>query len=183
MGMNIEIGFYNMWLIFVAGKIFIVLLMSAGSKLRGAKIVNTEDHKNIVVRRVSFLPLVAFLGISIFTPITTGALFWIGCILLFVVGTIYVLTIIAFVRSPEGLTTIGIYRVSRNPMYVAMFLSFIAFTFMIWQAEVIAGILALFITITSVFVIKWMVYEEEHFLAEKYGDAYSEYVNKTARYI
>lgn len=70
--MNIGIGFYNIWLICVAVKVFVSSLMMIGDKLRGVKIVNFEDHENTMVRGVSSLPLLAFLVVSIFTPITTG---------------------------------------------------------------------------------------------------------------
>jgi len=94
-----------------------------------------------------------------------------------------VLSIVAFVKAQKGLTTIGIYQVSRNPMYIAMFLIFIAFTLMAWQAEPLMGILTAFITLPSVFFIHWMVLGEERFLIKKYGEAYHEYMNRTARYM
>ena len=180
--MNIEVGFYNLWLIFVTTKALTWLLLAIGDKLRGVKIVNPEDHKNIKVSIIGYLPLLAFLGVSVFTPIAVGTLFWTGCVLLVIAGTIYVLAIVAFVKCQKGLNTIGIYQASRNPMYVAMFLSFIAFTLMAWQAGAIMGILGVFITLASVFVVQWMVVGEERFLIKKYGDAYRKYINETARY-
>ena len=180
--MNIEVGFYNLWLIFVTIKALVWLLMAIGDKFRGVKIVNPEDHKNPKVSIVGYLPFLAFLGISIFTPIAVGTLFWAGCVLLVIVGTVYVLAIVAFIKCQKGLNAVGIYQVSRNPMYVAMFLFFIAFTLMAWQAETIMGILGVFITLASVFVIQWMVLGEERFLIKKYGDAYRKYMNEIARY-
>jgi protein-S-isoprenylcysteine O-methyltransferase Ste14 len=64
-----------------------------------------------------------------------------------------------------------------------MFLIFIAFTFMAWQAEPLMGILTAFITLLSVLFIHWMVLGEERFLIKKYGEAYHEYMNRTARYM
>lgn len=68
-------------------------------------------------------------------------------------------------------------------MYIAMFLIFIAFTLMAWEAEPLMGILTAFITLSSVFIIHWMVLGEERFLTKKYGEAYYEYMNRTARYM
>ena len=183
MNMNIGAGFYNLWLILVIVGAFALSLWVIGNKLRGVKIDNPEDHHNPKVIIVSAFPLLAFLGVSIFTPIVTGTLFWIGCVLLIIAGIIYVLSIVAFVKNQKGLTAIGIYQVSRNPMYIAMFSIFIAFTLMAWQAEPIMGILTAFITLLSVFVIHWMVLGEERFLTKKYGDAYREYMNRTSRYV
>ena len=183
MNMNIGVGFYNLWLILAIGGAFSWLLMTIGDKLRGVKIANKEDHANTKVAIISMLPLLTLLGICIFTPIVIGALFWIGCVLLIIAGIIYVLSIAAFVNAKKGLTTIGIYQVSRNPMYVVMLLIFIAFTLMAWQAAPIMGIITAFITLLNVFVIHWMVLGEERFLAKKYGDAYHKYMNKTPRYV
>jgi len=183
MNMNIEAGFYNLWLILVIFIAFTGLLMAIANKLRGVKIENSEDHRNTKVAVISSSPLLVLLVISIFTPIVIGTLFWLGCVLIIIAGIIYVLSIAAFVKTQKGLTTIGIYQVSRNPMYVVMFLLFIAFTLMAWQAEPIMGILTAFITLLSTFVIHWMVLGEEQFLTKTYGDAYRKYINRTPRYV
>ena len=181
--MNIKVGFYNLWLIFLIVVAFQGVLMLIGNKLRGIKIENPEDHHNPKVITGSSFPLLVLLVISIFTPIIMGPLFWTGCVLITIAGIIYVSTIIAFVKVRKGLTTIGIYQISRNPMYIAWFLVFIAFTFMAWQADLIMGILTTFITLLNIFVIHWMVLGEERFLSKKYGDAYYEYMKRTPRYV
>jgi len=181
--MNIGAGFYNLWLILAIVGAFAWLLMVIGDKLRGVKIENTEDHRNPKVAIISSSPLLVLLVISIFTPIVIGTLFWIGCVLLIIAGIIHTLSLIAFVKVKKGLATIGIYQISRNPMYIAMFLIFIAFTLMAWEAEPLMGILTAFITLSSVFIIHWMVLGEERFLTKKYGEAYHEYMNKTPRYV
>jgi protein-S-isoprenylcysteine O-methyltransferase Ste14 len=184
MNMSIEAGFSdNLCIIFAIVGAFMWSLMVIGDKLRGVKIENPEDHRNPKIIIVSSFPLLAFFGVSNFTPIVIGTLFWIGCVLIIIAGIIYVLSIAAFVKAQKGLTTIGIYQVSRNPMYITMFLIFIAFTLMAWQAEPLMGILSVFITLLSIFSIHWMVLGEERFLTKKYGEAYNEYMNRTARYM
>lgn len=183
MDMNIEVGFYNLWRILLIVIVFAGVLMLIGNKLRGMKIENPEDHYNPKVNTVGSLPLLVLLVISIFTPIIMGALFWTGCVLIAIAGIIYVLTIIAFIKARKGLTTIGVYQISRNPMYIAWFLVFIAFTLLAWQADLIMGISTAFITLLNIFVIHWMVLGEERFLSKKYGDAYREYMNRTPRYV
>ena len=181
--MNIEVGFYNLWRILLIVIVFAGVLMLIGNKLRGMKIENPEDHYNPKVNTVGSLPLLVLLVISIFTPIIMGTLFWTGCVLIAIAGIIYVLTIIAFIKARKGLTTIGVYQISRNPMYIAWFLVFIAFTLLAWQADLIMGISTAFITLLNIFVIHWMVLGEERFLSKKYGDAYREYMNRTPRYV
>jgi len=180
--MNLRAGFLNLGLILAITGAYAGLLMVIGDKLRGVKIENPEDHHNPKIIIGGSFPLLAFLAVSIFTPIVTGILFWFGCVLLILAGIIYGLSIVAFIKAQKGLTTIGIYRISRNPMYIALYLIFIAFSLMIWQAEPIMGILTVFITLPSVFAIHWMVLGEERFLAKRYGDTYREYINRTPRY-
>ena len=177
------IGFYNLWLIIVGIVIFAWILMEIADKLRGVRIENKEDHRNVKVSIINGLPLLAFLMVTIFTPIVTGTLFWIGCILLIISGIVYVLSIMAFVKAKKGLTIIGIYKISRNPQYVAMFLIFIGFIFMAWQFSLARGILMIIIAIFNIIVFHWMVLGEERFLSKKYGDVYREYIGRTSRYL
>lgn len=177
------VGFYNLWLILVIIGAFAWIVMEIADKLRGARIENKEDHRNVKISVVSGLSLLVFLIVTMYTPIVIGTLFWIGCFLIILVGIIYVLAIIAFVKAKKGLTTIGIYKMSRNPMYIAMFLLFIAFILMAWNASSIVGILTLIIALFNMIVIHWMVLGEEHFLSKKYRKTYNEYMNGTPRYI
>lgn len=180
--MNDGISFGNLWIIFVISVALGRVLIVAGSKLRKEEIINPEDHKNPKIFGVSLMPILGMLAISIFTPIVVGSLFWMGCVLLTVAGAIHLLSIIAFIKTKKGLTTIGIYQVSRNPMYVAMFLALAAFSIMAWEAERVMGILAALITLLSMFTTHWMVLQEERFLKEKYGATYREYMNTAPRY-
>lgn len=157
--------------------------MEIADKLRGARIENKEDHRNVKISVVSGLSLLVFLIVTVYTPIVIGTLFWIGCFLIILVGIIYVLAIIAFVKSKKGLTTIGIYKMSRNPMYIAMFLLFIAFILMAWNASSIMGILTLIIALFNMIVIHWMVLGEEHFLENKYKKQYLKYKQNVPRYL
>ncbi|MCD5396617.1 MAG: hypothetical protein LRZ98_00335 [Candidatus Pacebacteria bacterium] len=72
---NLELGFYNLWLILVIVAFFAWLLMKIGDKMRGEKIENVEDHRNIKIMIVSSLPILIFLLAVVFVPIITGFLF------------------------------------------------------------------------------------------------------------
>ena len=173
---------WSLWIILVPLFAFIWIVMEAGNRRRGVRIENKEDHVNAKVSTISMMPILAWLVMSIFTPIVVGPLFWVGCALIIIAGIIYVSAIEAFVRAGSGLTTIGIYRISRNPMYVALFVLLLAFVLMSWQAAPIMGLLTLVILLWDIIITHWMVLGEERFLSEKYGDAYREYINKTPRY-
>jgi protein-S-isoprenylcysteine O-methyltransferase Ste14 len=97
-------------------------------------------------------------------------------------GIIYVLSIAAFVKAHSGLTTVGIYRLSRNPMYVAMSMILVAFVFMAWSAAPIMGILMAVVALCNAAITHWMVLGEERFLESKYGGAYAAYKKGAPRY-
>jgi protein-S-isoprenylcysteine O-methyltransferase Ste14 len=79
--------------------------------------------------------------------------------------------------SPE-LVLAGIYRFSRNPMYLGMTLITIGVAF---AADDVWMIAAAFVALTIVHVIA--VLPEEAYLGEKFGDAYAQYKAKVRRYL
>ncbi len=173
---------WSLWIILVFLLAFTWMGMEIGNRKRGVRIENEEDHVNVKVGIISTMPLVALLVLSIFTPIVAGPLFWVGCALIFLSGIIYVSTITAFVSAGSGLTTIGIYRRSRNPMYVAMTILLIAFALMAWSAAPVMGLLTVIVLLWNIATTHWMVLKEERFLSRKYGDEYREYMGRTPRY-
>jgi len=177
------IGLYNLWLINVGIWIFAWIVMEIADKLRGLRIENKEDHRNIKIAITGMVPFLLFFGITIFTPIVIGNLFWVGCVLIVLAGIIYILSTMAFVKAKKGLTTIGIYKISRNPMYVAMFLILVAFTLMVWTADSIMGILTGIIALLNTITTHWMVLGEERFLKSKYGEQYLRYKQSVPRYL
>ena len=174
---------WSLWIILVFFWSFAWVVMSIGDKLRGVKIENKEDHRNIKIAIISMMPIMAWFILSVFTPIVTGSLFWIGFALLFMSGIIHVSSITAFVKARSGLTTLGIYQFSRNPMYVAMFIGLIALVLMAWSASPLMGLLTIIITIWCIATTHWMVLREEWFLEKKYGETYIEYKGMVSRYL
>ena len=90
---------WSLWIIFVPLFAFIWIVMEAGNRRRGVRIENKEDHVNAKVSTISMMPILAWLVMSIFTPIVVGPLFWVGCALIIIAGIIYVSAIEAFVRA------------------------------------------------------------------------------------
>ena len=155
---------WSLWIILAFIGTVACVGMTIGNKLRGEKIENKEDHTNAKIAIISMFPLLALLLLCIFTPIVTGILFWVGCLLNFAACVIYLLSIAAFVKAGRGVTTVGIYRLSRNPMYDAMVLIFAGFAFMAWSAAPVMGLLAAIILLGNILVSHWMVLGEERFL-------------------
>ncbi|MEM9279481.1 MAG: isoprenylcysteine carboxylmethyltransferase family protein [Pseudomonadota bacterium] len=78
----------------------------------------------------------------------------------------------------ETLVTNGIYKYTRNPMYVGMVIFLTAFGLWIgnWMFLPLTGLFIWYIT-------KFQIVPEEEVLQEKFGDDYSEYRHKVRRWI
>lgn len=79
---------------------------------------------------------------------------------------------------PEGtgLHTGGIYRFSRNPMYVAYFLYFVG------NAVLVRSALLLGVVVIFQFSAHWIILAEERECLEKFGASYAQYCKKVRRY-
>ena len=79
--------------------------------------------------------------------------------------------------EPSTLATEGLYRFSRNPMYLGMLLGLIGLALLlgnIWQL----GGAALFAGITSI-----QIRQEEALLTQRFGEAYREYQSRVRRWL
>lgn len=79
--------------------------------------------------------------------------------------------------SGEGLNSEGIYRFSRNPMYVSYFICFAGCAFLT-QSLILGGIVFIF-QISA----HWIILSEERWCMESFGESYREYMKKVRRYI
>ena len=80
-------------------------------------------------------------------------------------------------RSRPGLVTHGLYRWTRNPIYLAMFLAFAGMTLMLptW--------ITLLCLVAAVIGVRSQVREEEAFLLRTYGDEYRRYTERVGRFL
>ncbi|MFT5141966.1 MAG: protein-S-isoprenylcysteine O-methyltransferase Ste14 [Rhodothermales bacterium] len=82
------------------------------------------------------------------------------------------------VDRASSLVTGGIYRVSRNPMYLGIALILAGFVVYLGN---IAGILA--VAAFVAYMNRFQIEPEERVMAEKFGDAYASYQSLTRRWI
>ena len=182
-----EIGIWNAWLfmlyviLYNIVPYFISLIGPTYSKVvkkaAGSDIYinKTEQKIGQIMFFIFLIPIIYsfFLPIKLFT-----VWFYIGLFLYLigvVIGTIAMYNFL--VTAADKLVNVGIYRFSRNPMYLSMFLIFIG--------TGIACASWLFLILTTVFVISTyiIVIKEERFCLKEYGNTYREYMNKTSRWI
>ncbi|WP_418667530.1 methyltransferase family protein [Allofournierella sp.] len=115
----------------------------------------------------------AFLKVQAAPP-----LFWAGLGVYIAGIAVLAATTAAFARPDEkGLNTAGVYKLSRNPMYVGYFLDFLG-------CAVLARSLLLFAALL-VFQTAghWIVLSEERWCAAQFGEEYRAYMKRVRRYI
>lgn len=101
-----------------------------------------------------------------------------GLCLLIVSLVLYTISVIQFARpGSSGLNKSGLYRISRNPMYVAFFLYFFACCILTYSW--------LLLTVLVIFQISvhFLIISEERWCKNQFGKAYYDYLEKVGRYI
>lgn len=79
--------------------------------------------------------------------------------------------------AENGINLKGLYRISRNPMYVAYFIYFLGCV-LLTQSLLLFSILMVF-QISA----HWIILSEERWCIKKFGEEYKNYMNKVRRYI
>lgn len=121
-------------------------------------------------------------------PVTGGATLWLGVFLLSLGTLLYLRCVWDFavsgggtpapIDAPKRLVTNGVYRYSRNPIYVAVLIA-IAGWASLFQAPVLLIYGVVLFALYSFFVQR---HEEPH-LAREFGDEYTAYIATTARWL
>lgn len=110
--------------------------------------------------------------------LTPALLFYAGVVVYMLGAGLLVASIVNFAASPKiGLKQKGLYRLSRNPMYVAYFVFFLGCA-LLTQSFVLLGIVLIF-QISS----HWIILSEERWCLQEFGDEYRRYQDKVRRYI
>lgn len=97
----------------------------------------------------------------------------------YILGTVlYAISVINYARpKTSGINVTGLYRVSRNPMYVAYFMYFLGCSIMA-QSLILFAVLFVFQVSTH-----FIILSEERWCIEKFGDEYRVYMKRVRRYI
>ena len=99
------------------------------------------------------------------------------CLLIFAL-VLYIVSIIQFARpNSSGLNISGLYSISRNPMYVAFFLYFLA-------CCILTGSwLLLIVLVIFQISVHFLIISEERWCKKQFGETYIDYLGKVRRYI
>ena len=79
--------------------------------------------------------------------------------------------------TKKGINLTGLYRFSRNPMYMAYFICFLGCV-LLTQSVLLLALLIIF-QISA----HWIILSEERWCIKKFGEEYINYMNKVRRYV
>lgn len=109
---------------------------------------------------------------------TTPALFYTGTIVFLIGSLTLTVSVVNFAApSQNGMNRSGLYRFSRNPMYVAYFLYFIGCA-LLTQSRLLLGFVLLF-QISA----HWIILAEERWCIQNFGKEYLSYMEHVRRYL
>lgn len=109
--------------------------------------------------------------------VTPAGLFYAG-VVFYAAGTLLLVVSVIHFASPSesGMNQKGIYRLSRNPMYVAYFIFFLGCV-LLTQSLLLFGFVLVF-QITA----HWIIRAEERWCIRQFGNAYLQYMKNVRRY-
>jgi len=114
-----------------------------------------------------------------FLKVTTESYWFYAGLAIYALGIVLCLASVFNFANPaeNGINVKGLYRYSRNPMYVAYFICFLG-------CVLLTQSLLLFI-ILLIFQISahWIILSEERWCIKEFGEEYKSYMNKVRRYI
>jgi len=177
-----QTGLWNAWLFM---SIFLLQWLAVG--LAGKRVCQRTGHpadmkRSKADRRNGLAATIIWLTAtiySVFLPLQPGTIwFYIG-LGVFLSGLIILTTAtLNFARAPyDKPITGGLYRYSRHPLYLAMFLIYVG------TSLASASWLFFLLTVVTVVLTRLEAILEERYCLEKYGAAYGEYLKRTPRWI
>jgi protein-S-isoprenylcysteine O-methyltransferase Ste14 len=177
-----EIGIYNAWIfmiIYPLQWLAVVILPRHIAERTSHPADFKQDRRGKVMGRVTEIFWIGATLYSIFLPLDIGKTWFYVGLGAFVTGlAMLVSATLSVIRTPTGEPfTGGIYRFSRHPMYLSMILVYMGVSI------AAASLLFFLITIVTYFLQRCQMLQEEGYCREKFGPAYSDYMDKTPRWI
>lgn len=114
-----------------------------------------------------------------FLKIRADSIWFIAGLLLYGLGTaLYIASVANYAAMKgNGVSMTGLYRVSRNPMYVSYFLYFLGCALL--TRSLILFVLLLIFQVSS----HWIILSEERWCVQRFGQEYVRYMERVGRYV
>jgi protein-S-isoprenylcysteine O-methyltransferase Ste14 len=174
-----ELGLWNAWILIIP----LIIYWVGGVKFLFSKrmpeaIPPSERKDKILTNLLVIIMFVSFIY-SVFLPLKLGAIwFFVGLVSYFVGLVLITIAMINFSTTPLNKpVTKGVYRFSRNPMFIGFFL--------VYAGISIACVSWIYLLITALFIVivNYVSPLEEEITLGHYGTPYKEYMKKTPKWI
>ena len=174
-----EIGFWNAWIFIIPFIIYWFVGVRFLFSKRMPENPPLERRKDRIISQMLALAMFFSFFYSIFVPIELGMIwFYIGLLIYFAGMILITLTMRDFATTPmDKPVTKGVYRYSRNPMFIGYFL--------VYAGIAIACVSWVYILLTIIFIliVIYLSPIEEAITLEHYGKSYEEYIKRTPKWI
>ena len=176
---DFELGLWNAWIFIIP----LIIFWFSGVKFLFSKRMSENSYTLERIEKIvsSILVLAMFFSFfySIFLPLKLGTIWFIIGTIVYLIGMLLIiLTMINFATTPmDKPVTKGVYRYSRNPMFIGFFL--------VYAGIAIACISWLYILLTILFIliVNYLSKSEEAITLKHYGQSYKDYIKRTPKWI
>jgi protein-S-isoprenylcysteine O-methyltransferase Ste14 len=176
---DMELGLFNGWLLVVILYVVFGILLLIFPRPVVARLYDRPPRRGgEVVRRIlGVLLVLAWIVLTILTPLGNDVVLALGLALYIVGLTGFVVALFNFAKTPlDQPVTTGLYRISRHPQQFMISVAFLGTSIAMgsWIALGLIGI--------GVIGGHAKVVAEEKVCLEKYGESYMEYIKRVPRY-
>jgi protein-S-isoprenylcysteine O-methyltransferase Ste14 len=178
--LEFELGLWNAWILIIPILIIAFSDMRATAARESGKEGDfqlTRKEKRII--NVIFLPMVVSWVYAVFLPLQLSTAWLYSGLIIYLFGIVFTIaTIQNFATSPKNkVITNGLYRFSRNPMYVGLLLM------QIGVGIACSSWLYLLLAVVLMILLNANLPAEERYCLYRFGDDYLKYKNRTPRWI
>jgi protein-S-isoprenylcysteine O-methyltransferase Ste14 len=174
-----ELGLWNAWILIVP----LIIYWVGGVKFLFSKRMPESsppsEKKDKILTNLLVISMFASFIYSVFLPLKIGTIwFFIGLVFYFIGLFLITITLINFYTSPMNEpVTKGVYRFSRNPMFIGFFLVYVGIS--------IACFSWVYLLITALFIVivNYVSPLEEEITIKHYGKSYKDYMEITPKWI
>ena len=176
---TLQPGWLNAWIpslgIVLIQLAYMLLYREGGRRATDTSWYTAKDKTNAFW---SMLLTIAMIIVAVFVPFKAGTPWFVAGSIIFILSLgMFIAAFRVYVAAPPGRAiTGGIYRYSRNPMYVAYHLG------MLGVCVASASLWLLLVTIASIVAAHFVILGEERYCLATYGQEYREYKARTPRY-
>jgi protein-S-isoprenylcysteine O-methyltransferase Ste14 len=175
-----EFGLWNAWILIIP----LIIYWFSGIKFlfskRMSKTPSLKRRRDKIISQTLVLAMFISFIYSVFLPINLETIWWvyIGLLIYFIGIFLITITMINFASTTiDKPVTKGIYRYSRNPMFIGFFSVYLGIS--------IACISWVYLILTVLFIlmVNYLSPFEEAITLGQYGDDYKKYMKRTPKWI